>query len=72
MPKHDVPPIGADEISLFDAFMERFDYDAIDPDRKRDLFLVLTMLLACAEGDRINTDKLAMLVQKLGGGDKLA
>ena len=69
MRNQNIPPIGPGEISLFDLFMEEFDYDAMDPDRKRDLTFVLTLLLACAEGDRINADKLAMLVQRLGGGD---
>ncbi len=67
MSKHNPSPIGPHEISLFDMFMEHFDYDSMNSDRKRDLTLVLTMLLACAEGDTINSDKLAMLVKKLGG-----
>jgi hypothetical protein len=57
-----------DEITLFDYFMNRVDYDAMDAQRKQELIQTFMMLMACAEGNRLDMDKVGRLLQRISGG----
>lgn len=59
--------LGPDEIPLFDAMKEIIgDWS---PEQKQIMGSVLLLLMACAEGDRLNMDKVAELASELGRGD---
>lgn len=55
-----------DEVSLYDFLLSQVD--GMKPAKKQELIQVLMMLLACAEGDQLNMNKVAALVDALSDG----
>lgn len=61
----DIPSIGKDDVTLFDLFTQHLDWHSLPEERRTTITTTLMMLLACVEGNAINGDKLASLVNSL-------
>jgi hypothetical protein len=68
MAKKKVENIKDDEMSLIDFFMNVVDYEAMDTERRNEIVQILMMLLACADGDRLNMNNVAALAERVSGG----
>lgn len=64
--KPQLKPIQDDEISLFDGMMR--SVTGMPKEAKERLTQTFLLLMACAEDDRLNMDKLGLLVGKLSDG----
>jgi hypothetical protein len=66
MAKKKLQQIKDDEVSLYDVLLA--EIDGFTPKRKNELIQVMLMLLACAEGEKLNMMKVAALVERLSDG----